>query len=179
MSTDRIDRIKAMIQARGGLEPPEAAAIDPEVRTGETFVLTGLGRGSTAPGADRLRDLVKKGVLLGGVVVTWGYDVPRENGETFAAWLRDNEGDLARLAPKGVHYRGTYGVFSSTEKGSGRYRTVWAYEGIDAFQAMQTALAEGGEIGGLIKQLNDFRDQSRDAEYSQEILTPAAAAKRM
>src|SRR3546814_2545171 len=81
--------------------------------------------------------------------MVWGYEVPPEHGERFAAWLRDNETPLAAAAPKGVHYRGTYAVFSTTEKRTGNYRTVWAYDSLGALQGMHTAAAEKGDFQRL------------------------------
>lgn len=178
MSGSDLERLKGMIRARGSLDDPSAVALDPEVRTGETFILIpDGGRGSQA--APNVKALMKNRTLIGAVTMVWGYDVPREHGEKFAAWLRDNEAALGDAAPKGVHYRGTYAVFSTTEKRTGQYRTIWGYDSLNALQGMYAAMAEQGDFARLLGQLNDFRDHDRDADHSQEILVPAAATGRL
>lgn len=179
MSSSDLERLKGMIKGRGSLQAPSAVALDPEVRTGETFILTEpAGARAGEPGAN-VKALVKNKTLVGAISMVWGYDVPLEHGDRFSAWLRDNEAALAAAAPKGVHYRGTYAVFSTTEKRTGNYRTIWAYDSLNALQGMYAAAGGGDDFARLFKQLNDFRDRSRDADRSQEILVPAAAAGRI
>lgn len=179
MSSSDLERLKGMIRARGSLDAPSAVALDPEVRTGETFILTDPGGARAGEPGANVKALLKNKTLVGAITMVWGYDVPLEHGDRFGAWLRDNEAALAAAAPKGVHYRGTYAVFSTTEKRTGNYRTIWAYDSLNALQGMYAAAGGGDDFARLFKQLNDFRDRSRDADRSQEILVPAAAAGRI
>lgn len=179
MSSGDLERIKGMIRSRGHLDAPSAVALDPEVRTGETFMLTDPGQGRGGPQNANVKALLKNKTLIGALTMVWGFDVPLEHGDRFATWLRDNEQALAAAAPKGVHYRGTYAVFSTTEKHTGKYRTVWAYDSLTALQGLFSAAAGSGDFPTLLKQLNDFRDRSREADSSQEILVPASTTGRL
>ncbi|MFN4090719.1 MAG: hypothetical protein ACK4QW_16975, partial [Alphaproteobacteria bacterium] len=153
MSSSDLDHLKNLIRSRDRLDAPATVAIDPDVRTGETFLLTPGMAGSTQTSA-AVKALLKSKTLIGAITMVWGYDVPLERANDFATWLSRNEAQLGATAPKGVNYRGTYAVFSTTEKRTGNYRTIWGYDSLNALQAMHTAAANPGQFADLLKQFN-------------------------
>jgi hypothetical protein len=181
MEDARLDRLIGLVRNAGALEPPRVDPVDPEIRSGATFLFRDpLKRGVPAEDQELLKSGIEKGGLIGTIVIEWGYDVPNEKGKRFRRWLLDNEADIVAAQPEGVRYKGTYAVFSSTERESGQYRTIWAYDSFAALQDLGERLAdEGSRFAQLVEQLNSFRDRERGAAYSQQVLQPAAAVHRL
>jgi hypothetical protein len=144
--------------------PPEVARLRSDVRSGENFLI------AMAAG---LPDL-----FIGGVVIEWGFEVPKNSAEAFHAWLVENEKSLAAQCPTGVQYRGTYGVFAQSHQTLGAYRTVWAFDTLASLEILAQEVAKKSAFGQLVQALSDFRDESIGASRSQQIYHPAATAIR-
>jgi hypothetical protein len=115
-----------------------------------------------------------KRAALAPIVAEFGYDIIRDNNgpEKFQTFLAVYESKLAELAPKGVRYRGTYIVNSSTEKTAGDYRTIWSFRSVAALNRIGRALkASGGinDFGGLMQKFKSHVDDSPGAGRSQVI----------
>jgi hypothetical protein len=177
----RIDRLIGLVRNAGALEPPRVDPVEPEIRSGATFLFRDpLKRGVPAEDQACVRQGIEKGGLISTILIAWGYDVPDDKAKRFRRWLLDNEAAIVDSQPEGVRYKGTYAVFSSTDRHSGRYRTIWAYDSFAALQDLGERLAdEGSRFAQLLDQLNSFRDREKGAGYSQEVLQPAAAIQRI
>jgi len=126
-------------------------------------------------------------VLLGDIVVEFGFDPTGERD--LQDLLEDYEDRLARgdvPMPPGVRYRGTYAVYSSSEKSAGKYRTVWSFKGKAALQRM---MAEGEadsrqgalgvtEFGAIVRRLRVLADTRPGAGRSQNWYQPAWGFRR-
>lgn len=118
-------------------------------------------------------------MLIGTLVIEWGYDVPFKKHDDFKKWLMANEAGLAAAAPEGVTYRGTYLVSASSEKHSGLYRTIWAYRTLDALANFDAVMHDSkSTFARLIADLTAFRDRERGADHSQQMYQPARCADR-
>ena len=76
-----------------------------------------------------IQQLLADSVLLGALVIEWGYDVPFNKHEEFKNWLIINEAKIVAVCNQtDVSYRGTYAVSATSEKHSGLYRTIWSFK---------------------------------------------------
>jgi hypothetical protein len=167
-------RLVTSLIAGERLSTPSVRSIEPEVRSGGIFPFCDLlkheGKGEV--------ELLKDSVLLGTLVIEWGYDVPFNRHDDFKKWLIANEASIAAAVPTDVTYRGTYAVSATSEKHSGLYRTIWAFTTLSALGNFEDELSSGSAFGRLIADLNAFRDRERGAHYSQQIYQPARCALR-
>jgi hypothetical protein len=119
---------------------------------------------------------------LGEFVVEWGYDIPWDRHEDFVRMLVNTEPLLIdeTIKPKGVRYRGTYAVFSSSEKGMGSYRTIWSFRSLRAFQRFSTKMNETPEtrFAEAVKRLKALQIQEPGAGRSQQMYQIAVSTKR-
>lgn len=159
------------------LVPPTVAAIEPEVRSGGFFPFCDLLK--HGEGKQEIESLLNDSVLLGALVIEWGYDVPFNKHDEFRKWLIANEQKLDQVTPEGVTYRGTYAVSSTSEKGSGLYRTIWAFRTLAALQTFNDAMHAGTDFARLIHDLSSYRDRERGAANSQQIYQPVRCADRL
>jgi hypothetical protein len=157
------------------LTTPTVKPIEPEVRSGGFFPFCDLLKHGEGAETDQL---VADSVLLGALVIEWGYDVPYDKHEDFKAWLIDNEAKLVQCQPEEVRYRGTYAVSATSEKHSGLYRTIWSFTTLHALETFSDAMHTGSEFASLVDKLNSFRDRDRGADSSQEICQPVRCAHR-
>jgi hypothetical protein len=71
--------------------------------------------------------------ILGGMVVMWEFSIPLSNVQDFHDFLRQNETfistSIGKLTKSAASYRGTYMQYAP---GDPRYRTIWAYESLEA-----------------------------------------------
>ena len=176
-----LNQLVHLMKSEGTLAAPSVEQIEPVVRTGLCFMFRDPMKQGVPPAQQKiLQDGISSGWLIGTFVVEWGYDVPKDRAMAFPQWLLANEKKIYAAQPEGVHYKGTYAVFSTSDKGMGEYRTVWAY---DSFEAMQVFAAElsnqRSKFGGLVREMIDFRDADRAAGRSQQIYLAAAGAKRV
>ncbi len=167
MTTESVRQIKQFLRGRNTLEAPAVELIDPEVRTDMNFR---VGKS----GATNVRARIRAGAHVGMFIVEWGYDVVADQRDAFHKWLAKNENRLASSPPRGVHYKGTFVVFMSSEMTSGRYRTLWAF---DSLGDMERLGSGSKKFMRLLQELTSFRDQSREAGFKQEIYQTAAGTK--
>ena len=158
------------------LTSPSVRPIEPEVRSGGIFPFCDLIK--HGEGKADIEKLLADSVLLGALVIEWGYNVPFDRHDDFKAWLIDNEVNIANAVPKDVTYRGTYAVSASSEKHSGLYRTIWGFTTLHALETFSDEMHTGSTFARLVADLNAFRDRDRGAEYSQQIYQPVRCAVR-
>lgn len=160
------------------LTPPTVMSIEPEVRSGGFFPFCDLIK--HGEGQQEIEHLLDNSVLLGSLVIEWGYDVPYHKHNDFMKWLIANERNLSDVTPDGITYRGTYAVSATSEKGSGLYRTIWAFRTLRALEIFNNEMHRGGsDFARLIRDLCDYRDRDRGAANSQQIYQPVRCAERL
>jgi hypothetical protein len=160
---------------------PSVTPVDVHLRSGVSFVLRDpMRRGVPSARQDVIKRGLEKGWLLGAFVSEWGYDVRRELIPQFHRWLEVNEGSIVGTQPEGVSYRGTYAVFSTSEKGSGSYRTVWTFSSFAGMQDFGYFLAdETRPFARVVTELVRFIDRDRHAGTSQQIYQPAQGSTNL
>jgi hypothetical protein len=168
-------RLVADLIAGNRLTTPTVKPIEPEVRSGGFFPFCDLLK--HGEGAD-LSQLLADSVLLGALVIEWGYDVPFNKHEDFKTWLIANEAKIVQYQPEEVRYRGTYAVSGTSEKHSGLYRTIWSFTTLHALETFGDAMHTGSEFARLVGELCAFRDRERGADNSQQIYQPVRCAHR-
>jgi len=180
--TDRHDTSSALalLKARGRPEEPAVASIEPEVRSGVSFLLRDpRKRGVSAEELEAVDAALGDKVLIDAMVIEWTYDVPQDLTHKFRRWLLDNERDLGRLSPQYVHYRGTYAVASGSLVQVGRYHTIWGLDQLNGLSNLSAGIAdETSAFSRLVKELNSFRDRDRAAPEFDAIMVPAVSAHR-
>jgi hypothetical protein len=170
-------RLVADLMAGERLTTPTVKTIEPEIRSGGFFPFCDLLKHSEDK-AETQR-LVDGSVLLGALVIEWGYDVPYEKHEAFKGWLQKYEAKLAASVPAGVTYRGTYAVSASSEKHTGRYRTIWAFQTLGALESFSDEMHLNEAFAQLVVELSGYRDRERGAHYSEQIYQPVRCAQRL
>jgi hypothetical protein len=159
------------------LTSPTVMPIEPEVRSGGFFPFCDLIKHGEGP--QEIQKLLQESVLLGSLVIEWGYDVPFNKHVDFKKWLIANEAKLSTVTPNDITYRGTYAVSATSEKGSGLYRTIWSFRTLRALEVFNDEMHSGSEFSRLIHDLCDYRDRDRGAANSQEIYPPVRCAERL
>src|SRR3954470_7643580 len=114
MNNNDASELVTSLVASEKLTPPTVTSIEPEVRSGGFFPFCDLIK--HGEGQQEIEDLLNESVLLGSLVIEWGYDVPFNKHADFKKWLIANESKLADVTPDGITYRGTYAVSASSEK---------------------------------------------------------------
>ena len=178
MSEDSIGRLTELVRRIGHLDAPSVGLLRPEIRSGDKFLLRDPFSGKAGcgkPGSKAEKRLAKG--AIGAIVVEWGFDVLAANVPAFMTFLESSEEMLLDTQPKGVRYKGTYSVFSSTEKGAGQFRTVWAYRTFGDLDTLSDEYEDGTVFAALVKQLRGFADDSPGAARSQQIYLLAASSK--
>ena len=178
MSEDSIARLKALIYQAGHLEDPAVGLLRPEIRSGDKFLLRDPFSGKAGAGKARTKaeNRLKKGAI-GAIVVEWGYAVPAADVPAFMAFLESSEEMLLDTQPQGIRYKGTYSVFSSTEKSAGQFRTVWAYKTFGDLDTLSDEYEDQSVFAALVRQLRGFADDGPGAARSQQIYLLAASSK--
>ena len=104
-------------------------------------------------------------------VFEYGFDVKKGKSKQFQEWMRANEERLAKGAPAGWEYIGTYAAVISTEKEAGEFRQLWRMESYGAQDAFAAAMSEGGEFAQAMDEMStEFIDDERGAPFSQSIM---------
>lgn len=178
MSQDRtVSYLKKLIDEAGYLDAPRVDPLRPEIRSGDKFLLRDPFGGKAAGTAGAKADNRITRGAIGSIVVEWGFDVAPANVGAFMTFLDTYEGILLDTRPKGVRYRGTYSVFSSTEKATGQFRTVWAYREFGDLDALSDQYEDGTQFASLVRQLRSFADNSPGAGRSQQIYLLASSSR--
>lgn len=173
-ASDPKDRLKQLIQSHPSA-PPSIETIETQIRTGETVPFHHFMSGDKPPA-------FKAGSVMGALVVVWGYDLNEQaTARQFSEFLADNEASLTAkptgILPRGIRYRGTYSVFSTSEKGTGRYRTIWSYDGLEQMAMIGAHIADAdSSFGDFLRNLIRFQDRSPRAAHFQEIYQAAGGA---
>lgn len=158
------------------LTTPTVKPIEPEVRSGGYFPFCDLLK--HGEGEEEIAHLLQDSVLLGALVIEWGYDIPFNKHEDFKTWLVVNEAKIVKAQPQDVSYRGTYAVSATSEKHSGLYRTIWSFRTLQALENFSDYMHSGAEFATLVDELSAFRDRDRSADSSQQIYQPVRCAHR-
>lgn len=161
--TTPLDAATAALRNQAWATPPEVARLRTDVRSGENFLIATTG--ALPP------------LFIGPVIIEWGFEVPRETSAAFHAWLAANETNLAAECPPGVQYRGTYAIFAQSQE-LGAYRTIWTFDTMAAMETLAAEVDAATSFGTRLQALTAFRDERIGAARSQQILHPAATAKR-
>jgi hypothetical protein len=158
------------------LTTPSVKPIEPEVRSGGYFPFCDLLK--HGEGHEEIEHLLQDSVLLGALVIEWGYDVSFNKHEDFKKWLIANEASMVAAQPKDVTYRGTYAVSATSEKHSGLYRTIWSFRTLHALESFDAEMHTASAFARLVADLSAFRDRERGADNSQQIYQPVRCAQR-
>lgn len=197
--TDTLDILKGLLAEGRLLNEPAVDPVVPVIRSGDQILFRQPGRNwlSKDQNKRRLRRMDpassadddddspagSRTVLLGEWVAEFGFDPTSEAdlqdfAQYFEAFLQESENEV-----RGVRYRGTYAVVSSSTTNTGRYRTLWSFRGDQALDKM-TALADPGqrlgvsEFGALTKRLRALANNDASAGRSQHWYQPAWGARR-
>ena len=169
-------RLVAGLIAGERLTTPTVKPIEPEVRSGGFFPFCDLLKHDENEA--EIEQFLQDSVLLGALVIEWGYDVPFNKHEEFKKWLIVNEAKIAAAQPDYVRYRGTYAVSATSEKHSGLYRTIWSFKTLHDLETFSDAMHSKSPFACLVDELCAFRDRERGADNSQQIYQPVRCAHR-
>jgi hypothetical protein len=176
-----VSRLKALVREVGHLERPAVGILEPEIRSGDKFLLRDpfSGKADATGAGNRARERLRANRAIGAIIVEWGYDVRNEDISGFLEFLHDNEVTLLDPAylPSGVRYKGTYSVFSSTEKHTGHFRTIWAYRGFGDLDALSNEYETGSTFASLVQRLRGYADNGPGAARSQQIYLLASSSR--
>ncbi len=164
----KLTAARQIIKRHGAKRGPSVGAVDPEFRTDGGLPVSG------GTGDKDLPKQIEKGNALGAYVVEWGYDIPESQWTAFHTWLAQNEINLAKAVPPGVHYKGTVvAVFGPLNRPDGRYRTFWA---LDSTTHIQEFWLKGErEFKKLVKELVAFRERGECCQNGFSQLYQVAA----
>ncbi len=160
--TDRNDALDlAASLLAGGMRVPEPVVerLRSEVRSGENFL---IGGGQAQQN------------FIGTIVIEWGYDVAPDKAQDFRNFLLAKEPTMSQECPGGVHYRGTYAVWSQSVAQLGQYRTVWAFDSLADLAKVEQAVSGATIFGQLVRELTAYRSAAAGASRSQQMYQPAA-----
>jgi hypothetical protein len=191
MAEDELEDIKALLR-RGGVQAmPEVVEIRPEIRSAGSWHLVDpefkLAEPPRQPATPRseggqeqqpqqqpqpqhgLAGGFSPGMMLRQVT----YFVPPQEAARFQDWLYRNEPHLHALAPAGVTYLGTYGVFG---RGS-TYASFWRYDSFAAVQRMAAAVGDPlSDFGGVLRVLQQYPQIRAAEDYTEQLYLPAGSS---
>jgi hypothetical protein len=148
------DKLLTIVRQRGTPQSPKVDPLNSEIRS----CLVVACPPPVEPGTDG---------LLGGMVVIWEFCLPYIDVQAFHDFLRTAEHDIRdSAATKGAFYHGTYMEYGPSEP---RYRTIWAYESMEAMCAVWSDSPTGllgtksSTFYSIMKQLRSYwlRDPNR------------------
>ena len=97
--------------------------------------------------------------------------------EAFQKWLTENEEALRKAHPEGTDYLGTYAVVFTTEKQSGGYRILQAFQTYGDMDRQAAAMKDSkSDFGRLVRESSRFVDFSHEAPWSNSLLKRAVDA---
>lgn len=94
------------------------------------------------------------------LIYEWGFYVRPESLEELRDWLTANEDELARAAPRGLEYLGTYLPVWAEERRCDLYQ-VWRWRRTSDFNLRAAAGADNGAFADLASQFLSYVDNSR------------------
>lgn len=94
------------------------------------------------------------------LIYEWGFFVKPDRLDLLRDWLEDNEPELARAAPEGLEYLGTYMPVWAPEQRCDMYQ-VWRWRRAGEFNLRAAADAERGSFARLASEFLTFVDDSR------------------
>jgi hypothetical protein len=183
--SDNLKWLKRFIDRGTQLVEPSVKPIEPEIRSGGTFLFNQIEHSVPPDRQDVAQLLRNNSALIADCIIEWGYDVDRSRSKEFHRWLEDNEPRIVEQLSSAlggkVLYLGTYAVFSTTEKNTGTYRTIWAFNSFEGMQQFNALVTDGTSVlSRIMSELyDDFRDNSRGAGQSQQIYQPARSSYRL
>lgn len=201
MSDNRnVTWLRNHLASEAALEPPVVQELEPAIRSGDQFLITSPIRDrrkrekildqfdpsrtesddEQEPKGGRNWDNAKKKPLLGPIVLEWGYDVSPVRRAEFKTFLRNFEGELARISPSGVRYRGTYAVLAQAEPNTGNFRTAWTLRNLRAMDRFSYEVDSSDGVtafGAMILRFKALQEKTGDS--TQRIYQVAWPTKRL
>jgi hypothetical protein len=204
---ESIELLRDLLAESGSLERPSIEPVVPVIRSGDQMLFQAPGQvwldreeqkrlkgrldiGSSADDGDGDDDddtaprpkRATRRVLIGEIVVEFGYDATDDRDlQDFVAFYEDHI--LAFLQAAGIRYRGTYGVLNSSDRGGGKYRTIWSFRGQNAVDRMTRAADPApnlgvSELGAVTRRLRALASNEAGAGRSQNWYQPAWGFRR-
>ncbi|HEX2153012.1 MAG TPA: hypothetical protein VHL52_03435 [Acidimicrobiia bacterium] len=116
------------------------------------------------------------------LIYEWGFFIRPAALEDLQAWLVTNEPELARAAPEGLEYLGTYAPVWASEPRCDLYQ-VWRWRRANEFNFRAAARADRSDFARLAGEFLSFVDEARTEEETFRLHrslaeTPVEAANR-
>lgn len=197
-----LDVLKGLLLEGVKLEAPTVDTVVPVIRSGDQMLIRPPGKnwlndeekkrlkkrqdpGDSADDGDD-RDAPGRDdrtVLLGDIVVEFGFDAADEGDlQDFVGYFEEYLQMTEQAEVPGIRYRGTYAVYSSSEKTAGKYRTVWSFKGQQALDRMteagETSVLGVSEFGAVVRRLRALADTRPGSGRSQNWYQPAWGFRR-
>lgn len=99
------------------------------------------------------------------LIYEWGFFVKPDAVDALAAWLAENEDALAKAAPEGLEYLGTYSPVWAEEPRCHMYQ-VWRWRRANEFNLRLAAGADKSEFARLAAEFLTHVDDTRSHEES-------------
>lgn len=97
------------------------------------------------------------------LIYEWGFFLRPDALDQFQEWLSRHEEDLARSAPEGLEYLGTYQPVWAPEQRCDLYQ-VWRWRRANEFNLRAAAGADKGAFARLASEFLAFVDDGRTEE---------------
>lgn len=97
------------------------------------------------------------------LIYEWGFFIRPDGMEPLREWLTEHEEELARAAPEGLEYLGTYLPVWAPEQRCDMYQ-VWRWRRAGEFNLRAAAGADQGAFARLASEFLDFVDHARTDE---------------
>lgn len=111
------------------------------------------------------------------LIYEWGFFVTPEALDQMQDWLFQNEESLARAAPEGLEYLGTYLPVWAPEQRCDVYQ-VWRWRRANEFNLRAAAGADKGTFARLAAEFISFVDESRTEEETFRLHRSVIDAER-
>jgi hypothetical protein len=176
MSTPtNLDTIRKLLERQHRPASPSVELIEPEIRTGTSYAVTAAMQPAAIAALDpEARPFEARCPLY----VEWSYDVAEEKVGDFQSWLETNEADLAASCPDGVKYLGTYVASFGPGIEERRFKTLWGYQRIAAFDSFAAAARSSGSFSQLLSVLTAFQRRDSNSRPIEAMFHPLARSVR-
>lgn len=111
------------------------------------------------------------------LIYEWGFFIKPDALNELQDWLVQNEENLARAAPEGLEYLGTYLPVWAPEQRCDIYQ-VWRWRRANEFNLRAAAGADKGAFAHLASQFLRFVDDSRTEEETFRLHRSVTGAAR-
>lgn len=111
------------------------------------------------------------------LIYEWGFFIKPEALVELQDWLAQNEENLARAAPEGLEYLGTYRPVWAPEQRCDLYQ-VWRWRRANEFNLRAAAGADKGAFARLASEFLAFVDDGRTEEETFRLHRSVTEASR-